>query len=234
MAAAREGRALEGAASLNGDSPRHGFLTEVSKVVHRQFRGDPTACRLAGMPRTARGHLDAGRYHVRTRSAGRIAHFRDDVDRTDFCRRLSIAAKRFGWRCESFCLMTTHFHLLLDIPEDGLQRGMHWLNGTYAQQFNRRHGRWGHLCGARYSLTPIESRRQLVNTASYISWNPVNAGMCERPEDHVWSSFAGTAGVGDPFSFVDDRDLLKFFGGEPQAARRRFKTYVERRREREP
>jgi hypothetical protein len=140
-----------------------------------------------------------------------------------------LAVPRFRLRCEVFVLMTTHFHLLLDVPEDGLQRGMHWLNGSYAQQFNRRHARWGHLCGARYAITRIESRRQLVNTAAYIAWNPVKAGMTGRPEDHPWSSYAGTADLGRAFDFVDDAELLAFFGGDRPAAQQRYREFVEQR-----
>lgn len=183
------------------------------------------------MARQPRGAIEAGRYHVCTRSAGKVKHFRDDLDRTDFCNRIAKAVKKFRWRCEMFCLMTTHYHLMLDVPEDGLQRAMHWLNGTYAQQFNRRHGRWGHLCGARYTATPIESKLQLIRTAAYVALNPVRAGICENAEDYVWSSYRGTAGFDRQFDFVDDRELLAFFGGERKSASRRFRRYVEARRD---
>jgi REP element-mobilizing transposase RayT len=180
------------------------------------------------MPRTARGPVEAGRYHVYTRSAGKIPHFRDDVDRTDFCNRLARVCKGFRWRCEAFCLMTTHFHLLLDVGDHTLSRGMHWLNGTYAQQFNRRHGRWGHLCGARYSSRPIETRRQLLATFAYIARNPVRAGLCELPQDWPWSSYAGTAGYREQFLFVDDREILAYYGVNRADAQRRLRRFVER------
>jgi putative transposase len=180
------------------------------------------------MARHARGPVDAGRYHVCTRSAGKIPLFRDDVDRTDFCNRIArIAAKRV-WRCEAFCLMTTHYHLLLDVPDNTLQRGMHWLNGTYAQQFNRTHTRWGHLTGSRYTLTPIESLRQLRNVFRYIAWNPVEAGMCEQPQDYVWSSYRGTAGYDDGFPFVADSELLSYYGPDRDAAGQRLREFFER------
>lgn len=182
--------------------------------------------------RQARGAIEAGRYHVCTRSAGKIQHFRDDVDRTDFCNRVAMVVKKFRWRCEMFCLMGTHYHLVLDVPDEGLPRAMHWLNGTYAQQFNRRHGRWGHLCGARYTITPIETKLQLIRTAAYVALNPVRAGMCENPEDYPWSSYRGAAGLARQFDFVDDRELLAFFGDDRTSASRRFRQYVEARRDR--
>jgi putative transposase len=181
------------------------------------------------MARQARGPIEAGRYHVRTRSAGKIQYFKDDIGRTDFCNRVARVATKYEWRCEAFCLMTTHYHLLLDVPENTLQRGMHWLNGTYAQQFNRTHGRWGHLAGARYTITAIGSLRQLRNAFRYIARNPVEAGMCERAQDYFWSSYRGTAGYDEKgFWFVDDRELVSYYGHDRARAQLRLRRFVER------
>jgi hypothetical protein len=124
--------------------------------------------------------------------------------------------------------MTTHHHLLLDVAENCLQPGMQWLNGTYAQQFNRRHGRWGHLNGARYSSTPVESERQLRECFRYIALNPVEAGVVERPQDWYWSSYRGTAGYDEGFSFVDDRSIRELFGPGPFGTEL-LRAFVEKR-----
>lgn len=116
----------------------------------------------------------------------------------------------------AFVLMTSHYHLLLEVGENRLQPGMKWLNGTYAQCFNKRHGRWGHLCGSRYSLVPIESRRQRMRAFQYVALNPVRAGLVERPQDWLWSSYAGTAGYAEPFTFVDDSPIRECFGVSPE------------------
>lgn len=231
MAAARESREGAGPANLNGDSPRHKRLTG-SRRFTKSSSGVPPQRRVLThtrrMARQARGRVEAGRYHVRTRSAGKIPYFTDDIGRTDFCNRVARVTTKYSWRCEAFCLMTTHYHLLLDVPEDTLQRGMHWLNGTYAQQFNRRHGRWGHLAGARYTITAIGSLRQLRNAFRYIVRNPVEAGMCERPQDYAWSSYRGTAGYDGGFWFVDDRELVGYYGPDRPRAQRRLRRFVER------
>jgi putative transposase len=155
---------------------------------------------------------------VTTKSAGPVPMFIDDIDRSDFCNRLTRCIAKLDWRCRSFCLMTTHYHLLLEVEENRLQPGMQWLNGTYAQQFNRRHGRWGHLCGARYGSRPVESRRHLLRCARYIARNPVEAGLCRRPQDWAWSSYGATAGYGGRgFPFVDDQPTRQLFGTGPEA-----------------
>lgn len=134
--------------------------------------------------------------------------FIDDVDRTDFCRRLTVSIRRYGWTCVAFVLMPTHFHLALEVDDDVLQPGMHDLFGPYAQAFNRRHRRYGHLRAEPFKLNPVFSDLHLRVLAKYIANNPVEAEYCERPQDWVWSSYPGTAGYARPFPFVDDSMLL--------------------------
>ena len=157
------------------------------------------------MARRNRGTIYAGIHHVWRRTAGPVEMFRDDVDRTDFCNRLSDATRRFGWSCLSVVLMPTHFHLLLDLEENALQPGMHRLFGTYVQQFNRRWGRSGHLKGGPYKHRPIEDDRDLLGIVRYIARNPVKDRLCEKPQDWYWSSYRGSAGYATAFPFVDDR-----------------------------
>ena len=95
------------------------------------------------VPRPIRGPIAPGIYHVNRRSAGPIAMYRDDFDRTDFCKRLSRTIRKYGWKCHAFVLMTTHYHLLVEVDQDALQPGMHMLNSQYAQVFNRRWAREG-------------------------------------------------------------------------------------------
>lgn len=143
--------------------------------------------------------------------------YHDDIDRTEYCNRLARTIRSRRWRCEAFALLTTHYHLLIDVPHDSLQTGMKWLNGTYAQWFNKRHGRWGHLCGSRYGLVPVESERQLIRTARYIYRNALEQGLCPRPQDWIWSSYAGTAGYREPFAFVEDVAIRDVFGRGPES-----------------
>jgi putative transposase len=159
------------------------------------------------MARQARGTVYAGTYHVIRRSAGPIPMYRDDLDRTNFCNRLGGTIRRFKWRCHAFCLMTTHYHLLLDVDENALQPGMKVLNGPYAQEFNRRWRRSGHLRSGPYRCKRVEGVRQFVRTVRYIARNPVKAGLCGRPADWPWSSYRGSAGYAQQFWFVDD-DLV--------------------------
>ena len=62
-----------------------------------------------------------------------------------------------------------------------LSAGLHWLNGRYAREFNKRHGRFGHVFAERYQARVIESEEYLYDACAYVAQNPVAAGLCERP-----------------------------------------------------
>ena len=153
--------------------------------------------------------------------------FLDDFDRTAFCRRLTIVINRFGWRCVAFVLMTTHFHFVLAVEDDVLSRGMHDLFGPYAQAFNRRHNRYGHLRAEPFKHRPLFNDRGLRRAANYVAMNPVEAGMVAQPQDWPWSSYAGTAGDAPQFPFVDDRMLLGSIHDDLAQARELWREIVE-------
>jgi REP element-mobilizing transposase RayT len=153
--------------------------------------------------------------------------FVDDTDRMDFCSRLARTVRRFEWTCRAFCLMTTHYHLLVDVAENRLQSGMHLLNGQYAQEFNRRHGRSGHLHGDRYGASLVESDGHMLRAFRYIARNPVRAGLCDAPADWHWSSYRGTAGIDSGFAFVDNSPIRDYFGGDTKDATRVLRGFVE-------
>lgn len=129
--------------------------------------------------------------------------------------------------CHAYCLMSTHFHLLLTTPDPNLAFGMQRLNGCYAQAFNNRRERFGHLFQGRYHAVHVESDGHLLELYRYIALNPVRAGACRRPADWPWSSFAAAVGVAPPPSFASSDSLLRHFGGDRKWARARLRGFVE-------
>ena len=155
------------------------------------------------MTRIPRGAVPAGIYHVNTKGAGPMSIFRDDDDRTTFCAQLIRTMVRMDWVCRAFCFMSTHYHLLLDVPAETLQPGMQRLNGFYARAFNVRHGRSGHLFGERYYDVMVESEEHFLQVVRYIALNPVEARLCAKPSDWYWGSYRDCVGLGNEFPFVD-------------------------------
>jgi putative transposase len=141
------------------------------------------------VPRKPRQEVEGAVYHVYARGNGKQWIFLDDQDRQTYLFLLRQEIKRRKWRCLAYCLMNNHVHLLIETPEANLGRGIQRLHGAYAQIFNERHGRVGHLFQGRYGAVRIESDEQLVTTLAYIAANPVRSGLCADPADWPWSSY---------------------------------------------
>jgi REP element-mobilizing transposase RayT len=93
---------------------------------------------------------DEGVFHVVTRGVERRDVYLDDDDRRFFLALFGAAVSRGDWTVHAFCLMTNHYHLVVEAIRDQLSDGMHLLNGRYAEEFNRRYSRTGHLWGDRF------------------------------------------------------------------------------------
>jgi REP element-mobilizing transposase RayT len=143
------------------------------------------------MPRRPRNVLPDGAYHITARGVARTPIFVDDDDREVFLTLLLSTIQRHAWTCHAFCLMTNHYHLIVETLRGRLSRGMHRLNGCYAQAFNERHNRVGHLFQGRYSAYVIEGEDYLTRSCRYVVENPVRAGLCAAPRDWPWSSRLG-------------------------------------------
>jgi len=105
------------------------------------------------MARPVRLEFAGALYHVTARGHERRSIFLGDADgdRAAFLRILGQTCERFNWICHAYCLMTNHYHLLLETPDANLSKGMRQLNGVYTQSVNRAHGRVGHLFLRRFT-----------------------------------------------------------------------------------
>jgi REP element-mobilizing transposase RayT len=132
--------------------------------------------------------LPDGYFHVFARGVAETDVFGDDEDRRSFLALLLLVARRHAWELHTLCLMTTHYHFVLASARERLSVGMQWLNGVYAQSFNRRYGRHGHLFGGRFGSRVVEDEEDLQAVCDYVLLNPVRAGLCERASDWPWSA----------------------------------------------
>jgi putative transposase len=139
---------------------------------------------VARIPRCA---LPDGSFHVGARGVAQMPIYRDDGDRLAFLRLLVVAIARFDWTCHAFCLMTNHYHLVLDATRENLSDGIQVLNGFYAQGFNGKYARWGHVFGDRFWSRSLPEE-ELERTCLYVMENPVRAGLCRRTIDWPWSA----------------------------------------------
>jgi putative transposase len=101
--------------------------------------------------------------------------------------RLRRIVGELEWTCFLYCLMTNHFHLLIGGNLVQLSKGMQRLNAPYAQQFNARYGRVGHLFQERFHTRFVRDELHFAHAYDYIRNNPVEAGLCETPDDWPWT-----------------------------------------------
>jgi putative transposase len=140
------------------------------------------------MPRILRSDLPAeGIYHVTARSVHGQPLFVHDVDRLEFLSIFEAATRKAEWTCHAWCLMNTHYHLIVETSMAVLSQAMHRLNTAYAQRFNRRHSRRGHLFDSRFSAWVVRDDAHLEATCRYVLDNPARAGL-ERAKPWPWSS----------------------------------------------
>ncbi len=139
------------------------------------------------MTRVLRTTLRDGYFHVISRGVDGCEIVRDDVDRRMFLVHLRTTVEHYRWVVHAFCLMTTHYHVVLHSTRVELSRGVQRLNGRYAQLFNERHIRFGHLFAGRFTSRVIEGERYLHEACQYVVENPVRAGICDSAEDWPWA-----------------------------------------------
>ena len=146
------------------------------------------------MARKLRVEYAGAIYHVMSRGDRREAIFRDDEDRRRFLSTLGEACAKTRWQVHALCLMTNHFHMVLETPEANLVSGMKWFLGTYTIRFNRRHKLFGHLFAGRYKAQIVDGSGNgyLRTVCDYVHLNPVRAKLLKEEEslkEYGWSSW---------------------------------------------
>jgi putative transposase len=185
------------------------------------------AAYLDEVPRPLRIQAAGSIYHLAARGNRRVPIYLDDVDRHFFLTLFGTVLASHGWRCYGFCLMTTHYHLLVMTPQSNLAHGMQLLNGLYARRFNKRHAEEGHLFRGRYHSTLVEREGHLLELCRYIALNPVRAGLCAAAVDWNWSSHRATIGVDRKPKFLTVAPILELFASSEETARKRFARFVD-------
>jgi putative transposase len=178
------------------------------------------------VPRKTRENEIGGIYHVYARGNDRAPIYLDGIDRSHYLDRLERVVAQMEWVMLSYCLMDNHLHLLVETPNANLSDGMRALHGGYAQWFNVRHERVGHLFQGRYGATLMRTDSHVCVAAAYIARNPVRAGLCARPETWEWSSY-GAMASGREMSWVSGPRLLSFFAPQSDIARRQYVEMAE-------
>ena len=178
------------------------------------------------MARPLRIEYPGAFYHVTNRGHRQEPIVMDERDKERFISCLERMAKQFYVLVHSYCLMTNHYHLILETPEGNLSRAVQWLNVSYATYYNRRHNYAGHLFQGRFKAVLVDAGEYLEVLSRYIHLNPVRAGIESYAWDYAWSSCRYFVGPRKAPDWLEVNRILEGFSRSRRVARQRYAAYL--------
>jgi len=186
------------------------------------------------MARPLRIEYEDAVYHVTSRGNAKSDIYLDNEDRELFLDVLQYVVERFGWQCHAYCLMSNHYHLMIETPKANLSRGMSQLNGMFTQRFNRKYGRVGHLFQGRFKSIIVDKDAYLLELSRYIVRNPLAANMVKNIGDWTWSSYQATGGLVQTPGFLHVDWLLSQFSDSKAKAQQIYMDFVDQEDSKSP
>lgn len=188
------------------------------------------------MARLLRVEYEGAIYHITVRSNSGVDLYRDDRDREYWLYRLGESAQQHKVTVYLYCLMSNHFHLVVETPRGNLGRFMHSLLTGYTIFFNRRHRTHGHVTQGRYGARLVCGDAYLLKLSRYVHLNPVKVEACRSlplPErlnvlrEYRWSSLPAYAGQAPSPSWLHVEPMRALVGGPRGERPQRYAAYVE-------
>jgi REP element-mobilizing transposase RayT len=179
------------------------------------------------MARPLRVEYPGAYYHVINRGNAGEEIFKNARDREKFLEYLATAVARFSVVVHTYCLMSNHFHLLLQTQEANLSKAIQWLNVSYATYFNKKRQRSGHLFQGRFKAILIDADQYLEQLSRYIHLNPVQAKIVATPVEYPWSSYPAFVGKTKNPEWLTTGEILGHFGKRRNTAIKKYKSFVE-------
>jgi REP element-mobilizing transposase RayT len=206
------------------------------------------------MTRPLRLNVPGGFYHVTSRGNERKEIFAGEEEREKFVGYWPEWITRYRLRLHGYVLMANHYHLLVETAEGNLSRAMQWLNTSYAQWYNRKHQRVGHLWQGRFQGILVDWPAWGLELSRYLHLNPVRvsrlglgkgrrrqagrgvvgSATARQVEERMqclngyrWSSYGAYVGSREKPDWLTCQDLWQRMGGSRRQAARAYRKYVE-------
>jgi REP element-mobilizing transposase RayT len=169
-----------------------------------------------------------GTYHVMSRGNYRRVIFPDGDHVTRWLHLLTRVTARRHWIVIDWCVMPTHFHLLVRLSDGGLSEGMRELNGCYSRWSNAVHELTGtgHLVRNRFKHRPVRDDAYFLQLLRYLAWNPVAADLTHSLEAWPWAGYRAFAGLEHPRRFHRPTEALELFSSDPRQAQLGYLRHV--------
>ena len=127
-------------------------------------------------------------HHVMNRALGRRSLFDGALDYRRLLALLAREVRRGRLEVHAYCLMRTHFHLLIRSPAGAVAQAMRDLGRDYTVYFNRRRGRDGPIFRGRFRSKRIRAQTYRRTVLRYVDDNPVGTALVGNPVEYPWGS----------------------------------------------
>lgn len=165
-------------------------------------------------------------YHLMDRGHDRQPIFADEDDYRAFLGLVTRYRGRFGFRLYHYCLMTNHFHLLVQLQDPRhVSPLMAGLLRAYVHHCHRQHGFVGHRFQGRFKSPAVQCEGYLLSCGRYIERNPLEAEMAAVPWDHAWSS-ARFYALGESNPLVDEDPYYRELSEAPERRRQLWREFL--------
>jgi REP element-mobilizing transposase RayT len=164
-------------------------------------------------------------YHVYCRFARGQRVFAEEAQCRSFLELLGETSRRDEVVLLAWCLMPTHYHLVVRAGEIELSRTMRSVQGRFAQRYNRHKRVFGPLWQSRYKARLVDDDACVRSVVAYLHLNPVVAKLVAEPGDYPWTSHHELLGtVRKPVADVDE--TLRLFGETRRTARAAYRMLL--------
>lgn len=184
------------------------------------------------MPRCAREKSPDGIYHVIVRGLSEVQLFKNNKDKDKYLKILKKYQDIYLFKIYAFCIMNTHAHFIIDCNGADISKFMHQINQSYAQYYNKKHKRHGHVFGDRFKSILIKNSSYLYNLSAYIHNNPKDIkNYKNNVEKYKYSSFSNYIGINNNKCFVtvDTNFILQNFNKDLIKSRQLYFNFVKSR-----
>jgi len=177
------------------------------------------------MARERRVNIVGALYHLIQRGNNKNYIFEDNIDKMKFLSILDGLQKKYGFLVLFYVIMDNHYHLVIKTGSVSTGKIMQELHMSYTRYYNNRHNRTGTIYEGRYKGILIATDKQFYELLRYLAYNPMRAGMVNRPDDYLWSAHPYIQN--NIASIVSQSETLSYFGDDIESARKAYTIFIE-------